>query len=145
MDMISGVKALISLSKGIAAGTLTGMASGAIAVTMAVKKTIDAENQRLLHQTEQNEGCAHIELIDGWSQPFNDMLAHLTIHGGISWQNGDGNGLWYYHAQDTFRPLVYLRAYHSKRIASVSPSEAGKIGCQKCEFVQNARRKSSGQ
>lgn len=139
MNVIDGVKVLKSLSSAIATGTMAAMGGAALSVTGLIKKTIDKNNQELLEATEQSEGCPHISMIDGWTQPFNDMLSHLNKFGGIAWQSGDGNGLWYYHEEDTFRPFKFLAAYYTKALKKVDSGDAGKVGCSKCAALASRR------
>jgi hypothetical protein len=106
---------------------------------MAVKHSNDERAKELLDATEKAEGCPHIHMIEGWAQPFNDMLFLLHREGGIAWQNGDGNALWYHHAQESFRPLSLTKGYRNYHILAVPPTEAGKGSCDLCDTARGQR------
>ena len=96
----------------------------------ALKSHVDGNQEELFEKTRDAEGCPHVDMIVGFTQPYNDMLAHVGEHGGVAWKNGDGNAQWYWHPQESFLPLSYTESVKGKRMTKIDKA-AGK-NCAQC-------------
>lgn len=96
----------------------------------ALKSIIDRDNEERFEKARDAEGCPHIEMISGFTQPYNDMLAHVGKNGGIAWKNDDGNPHWYWHPQENFKPLEYTEVVIGRKMKT--PSKIDGKNCERC-------------
>jgi hypothetical protein len=103
---------------------------------------VEKSNDEKLEAVKDAEGCPHIDLIKGFTQPFNEMISHLAKNGGIAWQTDDNNQWWYWHPQEDFRPLLGVkRAHRGRKLRRIDPP----IGGQNCKWCVAAIRARSEQ
>jgi hypothetical protein len=101
----------------------------AVGAVRWLHQQVENSNDEKLEAIKDAEGCPHIELIRGFTTPYNGLIARLGARGGIAWQAADNNQWWYWHPQ----------AVRGRGLHSVNPPIGGK-NCNLCLAAIRARQ-----